>query len=132
VDTSENMPLAVADLAIAAQLLDRPLDQVQNAAREILVYEDVHGTRYFSLHQLTQVLRGVRPRTAPQRKPKPKLGREDAEAAATLAETATFEQVAEAYGVKAWALPRIWADYGIARPERHGRPGARAGGSLGA
>jgi hypothetical protein len=55
---SEQFPIAVPDLRIAARLLGRPLDQVQDAAQGdgFLVYESSSGTEYFSLHQLARAL----------------------------------------------------------------------------
>jgi hypothetical protein len=69
----ENAPIAVPDLAIAAQLLGRPLDQVKDAATRTRPYSHADGTPYWSLHQLARALgrpehkQRADPRTCPMR-----------------------------------------------------------------
>jgi hypothetical protein len=60
----ERFPIAVPDLAIAAQLLGRPLDQVKDAATRTRPYPHADGTPYWSLHQLARALGLVESRTA--------------------------------------------------------------------
>jgi hypothetical protein len=49
-------PLAVPDLAIAAQLLGRPLPMVERAARKVEPYRHADGTPRWSLRELAIAL----------------------------------------------------------------------------
>jgi hypothetical protein len=60
-------PIAVPDLAIAAQLLGRPLDQVRDAAAGIRPYPHADGTPFYSLRQLAVALGIVESRPARER-----------------------------------------------------------------
>jgi hypothetical protein len=51
-----DVPLAVPDLAIAAQILARPLPMVEGAAQEIQPYRHADGRPCWSIHQLARAL----------------------------------------------------------------------------
>jgi hypothetical protein len=60
----DDTPLAVPDLAIAAQLLSRPVGEVRRAARKVTPYPHADGTPYWSLRQLGLALGLVESRSA--------------------------------------------------------------------
>jgi hypothetical protein len=54
--TNDGKPLAVPDLAIAAQILSRPLPMVENAAKQMEPYRHGDGRPCWSLYELGKVL----------------------------------------------------------------------------
>jgi hypothetical protein len=63
--TSETTPPGVPDLAVAAQLLARPLQDVERAAQDVEPYRHQDGYPVWSLRQLALALGLVEPnRTA--------------------------------------------------------------------
>jgi hypothetical protein len=62
-----DVPLAVPDLAIAAQLLGRPLPMVERAAQEVEPYRHTNGWPVWSLKKLAIALGLVESREARRR-----------------------------------------------------------------
>jgi hypothetical protein len=153
------IPVAVPDLADAARLLDRPLPEVERAARQIRPYPHQDGRPFWSLNQLARELgvdltkvttarsaraaaearsrsRGAAAANSRQvRRPGPgpalRLTREQAEEAADLAEEIGTIAAAERYDVSRSTLTNTWRRYGIASPQAR-RRAARLGQEQGA
>jgi hypothetical protein len=137
----EILPIAVPDLAEAARLLDRPLPEVEQAARQIKPYLHQDGRPFWSMHLLSREL-GVdlakvqtawtikaqaaarsrsRGGAAARAGPALRLSREQAEAAADLAEEIGTIAAAERYGVSRSTLTDTWRRWNIASPQARRR-----------
>jgi hypothetical protein len=66
--TALDFPVAVPSLAEAAQLLGRPLAEVQDAAQGILVYRHQDRRPMYSIYQLAKALGLVESRTSRRRR----------------------------------------------------------------
>jgi transcriptional regulator of acetoin/glycerol metabolism len=119
------LPIAVDDLAEAAQLLGRPLAEVQDAATRCRPYSHSDGRQFHSLSQLARALDIdiARARFQPMPEPKPeprpqfKISREQAEeAAAAMAAGASLSRTADELGIGRQTLSRALTRHGLRTP----------------
>jgi hypothetical protein len=107
-------PIGVPSLAEAASILKLPLDEIERASAKVTPWPTATAS-YWSLRQLARhvaLARGLGKSKAPKLYT-PTMSREDAEAAALLAETATMADVAAAAGCAVVTLRNAWTFYGI-------------------
>jgi lysyl-tRNA synthetase class I len=116
------LPVAVDDLAIAAQLLGRPLDMVKDASTRCRPYSHSDGRQFHSLAQLSRALGldtsrerfEVKPRPKGEPRPAHKISKEQAEAAAAaIAGGATLSGTARSMGVGRNTLTSALVRHGL-------------------
>lgn len=110
-------PVGVETLEQAAVILKADLAAVERASRQVQPWRHVDGvTMFWSVDQLRRQLRRQGRAVNGGSRNRPRLSLEDAEAAAVLAESAPYSQVAAAAGCSSSAMVAAWTFYGIKAP----------------
>jgi hypothetical protein len=109
------LPLAVADLAEAADLLGQPVHRVRWAAARIQPYPHVDGRQFYSLRKLARQVHQYAPRQGGIGR-LPFLTPEQAEAAVPRARTIGTAAAAAELGVSKSCLFATWRRLGIPGP----------------
>jgi hypothetical protein len=109
------LPIAVADLAEAADLLDQPLNRIRWAAARIRPYPHADGRQFYSLRKLAREIHQYAPRQGGIGR-WPFITPEQAKAAVPRARTIGTAAAARELGVGRSCLFATWRRLGIPGP----------------